>query len=67
MVKPEEKEDLKLVEKLAQGRESILEQLHKIIVGQDEVISQDNVDLYNCRDSRFEIPENPIYPGPHAF
>jgi len=40
MVKPEEKEDLKLVEKLAQGRESILKQLHKIIVGQDEVIEQ---------------------------
>jgi len=40
MVKPEEKEDLKLVEKLAQGRKSILEQLHKIIVGQDEVIEQ---------------------------
>jgi MoxR-like ATPase len=40
MVKSEEKEDLKLVEKLAQGRESILEQLHKIIVGQDEVIEQ---------------------------
>lgn len=40
MVKPEEKEDLELVEKLAQGRKSILEQLHKIIVGQDEVIEQ---------------------------
>jgi len=40
MVKAEEKEDLKLVEKLAQGRKSILEQLHKIIVGQDEVIEQ---------------------------
>jgi len=40
MVKPEEKEDLKLVEKLAQGRKSILEQLHKVIVGQDEVIEQ---------------------------
>ena len=40
MVKPEEKEDSKLVEKLAQGRKSILEQLHKIIVGQDEVIEQ---------------------------
>jgi len=40
MVRPEGKEDLKLVEKLAQGRKSILEQLHKIIVGQDEVIEQ---------------------------
>jgi len=40
MVKPEEKENSKLVEKLAQGRKSILEQLHKIIVGQDEVIEQ---------------------------
>jgi len=40
MVKAEEKEDLKLVEKLAEGRKSILEQLRKIIVGQEEVIEQ---------------------------
>lgn len=46
MVKPEEKEDLELVEKLAQGRKSILEQLHKIIVGQDEVIEQLMIALF---------------------
>jgi len=38
--------DLELVEKLARGRKLILEQLHKIIVGQDEVIEQLLISLF---------------------
>lgn len=38
--------DIKLVEKLAAGRKSILEQLRKIIIGQDEVINEILIALF---------------------
>ncbi len=43
-----EKKDLKLVEKLAEGRELILKQLQKIIVGQKHVIEEALIALF-CR------------------
>jgi len=46
MIKIEEKEDLKLVEKLVEGKKSILEQLHKIIIGQDAVIDELLISLF---------------------
>ncbi|MBD3272573.1 MAG: AAA domain-containing protein [Elusimicrobia bacterium] len=41
-----EKQDVKLVEKLVEGRGSILEQLKKIIVGQQEVVDQLLIGLF---------------------
>jgi len=41
-----EKKDLELVKKIAQAKKVILEELHKIIVGQDEVIEQLLVSLF---------------------
>lgn len=46
MGKTTEKEDLKLVQKLIDGKKSILEQLHKIIVGQDKVIEELLISLF---------------------
>ena len=43
-----EKKDLKLVEKLAEGRKLIIEQLQKIIVGQKHVIEEALIALF-CR------------------
>lgn len=45
MKKTEEK-DLELVEKLAKARKLILEELHKIIIGQDEVIEELLISLF---------------------
>lgn len=45
IVSPERK-DLELVKKIAQARQIILEELHKIIVGQDEVIEQLLISLF---------------------
>lgn len=42
----EPEKDLELVEKLAQARKTILEELHKIIIGQDEVIDQLLISLF---------------------
>jgi MoxR-like ATPase len=44
--KTAEKEDLILVKKLVDGKKSIQEQLHKIIVGQDEVIEELLISLF---------------------
>ncbi len=46
MEKTPGKEDLKLVRKLVDGKKSILEQLHKIIVGQDRVIEELLISLF---------------------
>ncbi len=46
-----EKKDLELVKKIIQARKHILEELHKIIVGQDAVIEQLLISLFACGHS----------------
>lgn len=43
----QEKEDSKLVEKLVEGRKSIIEQLKTIIVGQDKVVDEILISLFS--------------------